>query len=57
MFSSCSVGKWNINLYSFEAEEIFRKINVDSVKVFRHQPSFISYRLMRASVDMSVPVA
>ena len=51
------MGKWSINLYSPQAEEIFRKINVDGVKVFSQQPGFISYRLMRASADVSVAVA
>jgi hypothetical protein len=51
------VGKWSIDLYSLEAEEIFRKINIDGVNVFRQQPGFISYRLMRASANVSVAVA
>jgi hypothetical protein len=51
------VGKWSINLYSPQAEEIFMKINVNGVKVFKQQLGFISYRLMRASADVSVAVA
>ena len=53
----CSIGKWSIDLYSREAEEIFRKINDEGVAVFRKQPGFISYRLMRASSDVTVAVA
>ncbi len=53
----CSIGKWIIDLYSREAEEIFKKINDDGVPVFRKQPGFISYRLMRASPDVTVAVA
>jgi hypothetical protein len=53
----CSIGKWSINLFSVEAEEIFRKIQVEGVKVFREQSGFISYRLMRANSDTTVAVA
>jgi len=53
----CSIGKWNIDLYSRDAEEIFKKINDEGVTVFRKQPGFISYRLMRASSDVTVAVA
>ena len=53
----CSIGKWSIDLYSREAEEIFKKINDEGVTVFRKQPGFISYRLMRASSDVTVAVA
>ena len=53
----CSIGKWGIDLYSQEAGEIFKKINDEGVKVFQEQPGFISYRLMRASSDVTVAVA
>jgi hypothetical protein len=53
----CSIGKWSIDLYSPEAEEIFKKINDQGVKVFQKQPGFMSYRLMRASSDVTVAVA
>jgi hypothetical protein len=53
----CSIGKWRINLYSAEAEEIFKKIGDEGAKVFQKQPGFISYRLMRASSDVTVAVA
>ena len=36
---------------------IFEKINSEGVAVFRQQPGFISYRLMRASSDVTVAVA
>ena len=51
------MGKWSINLYSPQAEEIFKKINVDGIEVFSHQRGFIRYRLMRASADVIVAVA
>jgi hypothetical protein len=53
----CSVGKWQIDLYSPEAEEIFQRISTEGVEVFRRQPGFINYRLMRASADVTVAVA
>lgn len=53
----CSTGKWNIDLDSREAQEIFERINSEGVKVFRRQPGFISYRLMKASSDVTVAVA
>jgi hypothetical protein len=53
----CSIGKWSIDLYSQEAEEIFKRISDEGVKVFRKQPGFINYRLMRASADVTVAVA
>ena len=53
----CSIGKWSIDLYSREAEEIFRRINVEGVAVFQKQSGFISYRLMRVSSDVTIAVA
>jgi quinol monooxygenase YgiN len=53
----CSIGKWRIDLRSREAQEIFKRINAEGVKVFRKQPGFISYRLMQASSDLTVAVA
>jgi hypothetical protein len=53
----CSIGKWSIDLNSPEAEAIFEKINNEGVKVFQKQAGFISYRLMRASADLTVAVA
>ena len=52
-----SVAHWNINLYSAEADRIFRQIETEGVGVFRAQPGFISYRLMRADSTTTVAVA
>ena len=52
-----SVAHWNINLYSPEAESIFRQIETDGVAVFRAQPGFIRYRLMRADSTTTIAVA
>lgn len=52
-----STAHWNINLYSAEAERIFHQIDTDGVAVFRAQPGFIRYRLMRADSTTTVAVA
>jgi hypothetical protein len=56
-FLRCSIGKWSIDLFSQEAEEIFRRISDEGVKVFRKQLGFINYRLMRAGADVTMAVA
>jgi hypothetical protein len=53
----CSIGKWSIDLCSPEAEAVFERINNEGVKVFQKQAGFISYRLMRASAQVTVAVA
>jgi hypothetical protein len=52
-----SVAHWNINLYTPEAERIFDQINTDGVAVFRAQPGFVRYRLMRADSTTTIAVA
>jgi hypothetical protein len=52
-----SIADWNIDLYSQEAERIFRQIETDGVDVFRAQPGFVRYRLMRANRTTTVAVA
>ncbi len=52
-----SVAHWNINTDSPEAERIFRQIETDGVAVFRAQPGFVRYRLMRADSTTTVAVA
>jgi quinol monooxygenase YgiN len=52
-----SIAHWNINLYSPEAERIFHQIDTDGVAVFRAQPGFVRYRLMRADSATTVAVA
>jgi hypothetical protein len=52
-----SVARWNIDLYSAEAERIFRQIQTDGVAVFRAQPGFVRYRLMRADRATTIAVA
>jgi len=52
-----SIARWNINLYSPEAEAIFRQIATEGVSVFRAQPGFVRYRLMRADSTTTIAVA
>ena len=52
-----TVAHWNIDLYSAEAERIFRQIETDGVAVFRAQPGFVRYRLMRADRSTTVATA
>jgi hypothetical protein len=52
-----SVAKWSVDLESAEAALIFRKIDTDGVGVFREQPGFVRYRLMKADRHTTIAVA
>ncbi len=52
-----SIGRWSIDLYSAEAERIFHQIETEGVAVFRAQPGFVRYRLMRVDGTTTVAVA
>jgi quinol monooxygenase YgiN len=52
-----SVGHWNIDTYSPDGERIFRQIETDGVAVFRAQPGFVRYRLMRENNRTTIAVA
>jgi hypothetical protein len=52
-----STAHWSINLYSAEAERIFHQIGTDGVRVFRAQPGFVRYRLMRVDSSTTIAVA
>lgn len=52
-----SVGRWNIDTYSPEAERIFHQIETDGVAIFRAQPGFVRYRLMREDSRTTIAVA
>jgi hypothetical protein len=52
-----SIARWSIDLYSAEAERIFHQIGTDGVAVFRAQPGFVRYRLMRVDGTTTVAVA
>lgn len=53
----CTIGRWNVDLGSEEAREIFRQIDEEGVRVFRSQPGFIRYRLMLADSTTTIAVA
>ncbi len=52
-----SIARWDINLYTKDAENIFHQIETDGVAVFKAQPGFIRYRLMRADSTTTIAVA
>ncbi len=52
-----SVARWSIDLYSPVAEEVFHQIETEGVAVFRAQPGFVSYRLMRVDNTTTFAVA
>jgi hypothetical protein len=52
-----SIGRWDLDTYSLEAERIFHQIDTDGVAVLRAQPGFIRYRLMRADHKTTIAVA
>jgi hypothetical protein len=52
-----TIARWDIDLHSAEAERIFHQIGTDGVAVFRAQPGFVRYRLMRADSATTVAVA
>jgi hypothetical protein len=52
-----SVGRWSIDTHSPEAERIFQQIETDGVAVFRAQPGFVRYRLMRENSTTTIAVA
>lgn len=52
-----SIARWKIDLFSAEAERAFRQIETEGVAVFRAQPGFVRYRLMRSDRSTTVAVA
>ena len=52
-----SIARWNIDTHSPEAERIFRQIETEGVGVFRAQPGFVRYRLMRENNTTTFAVA
>jgi hypothetical protein len=52
-----SIGRWSIDLYSPEAERMFHQIETHGVAVFRAQPGFVRYRLMRVDGTTTIAVA
>lgn len=52
-----SIAHWNVSTYSSDAEKIFQLINTDGLAVFKAQPGFIDYRLMRADSNITIAAA
>jgi quinol monooxygenase YgiN len=52
-----TIAKWSIDLFSQEASDAFQQINEDGVRVFRAQPGFVRYRLMRSDRHTTIAVA
>jgi hypothetical protein len=52
-----TIGVWSIALDSPEAVEAFHRIHTEGVAVFRRQPGFVRYRLMRADARTTIAVA
>lgn len=52
-----TTARWDVDLYSTEAERMLRQINTEGIAVFRAQPGFVRYRLMRADRTTTVAVA
>ena len=52
-----TIGKWDIDLYSSDAQQAFEAINNEGLRVFRRQPGFVRYRLMREDSHTTVAVA
>jgi hypothetical protein len=52
-----TIARWNLDLDSPEAREIFQRIRTEGVAVFRQQPGFVRYRLMRAESRTTVAMA
>jgi hypothetical protein len=52
-----TVAEWDIDLDTPAGERLVAMIRDEGLKVFRRQPGFIRYRLMRAGPTKSVAVA
>ena len=52
-----TIGRWTMDLHSAEAGKVFEQIQEEGVAVFRKQPGFIRYRLMRADAHTTIAVA
>ncbi len=52
-----SVGTWSIDLESDQGSDVFQKVRNEGLQVFRRQPGFINYRLMKRDSSTTVAVA
>jgi hypothetical protein len=52
-----TIGRWTLDLQTPEGERIFERITEEGAAVFRAQPGFVRYRLMRADARTTIAVA
>ena len=52
-----TIGRWTIDLDTAEGADAFHRIQEEGGAVFRRQPGFIQYRLMKADARTTVAVA
>jgi heme-degrading monooxygenase HmoA len=52
-----TVASWDIDLTSATGQDMIRRIEEGGLAVFRQQPGFIRYRLMRADAHTTIAVA
>src|SRR5512142_745087 len=52
-----TIAEWDVDLDSPEAEAMIQGIASEGLRVFRSQPGFIDYRLMKASSHTTIAVA
>jgi len=52
-----AIARWDLDTFSPDAERIFHQIDTDGVAVFRAQPGFVRYRLVRVDNRTTIAVA
>ena len=52
-----TIARWDIDLGSEAAKAMLERIDTEGVAVFRMQPGFVRYRLMRADATTTIAVA
>ncbi len=52
-----TVAEWDIDLNSEQADAMIREIANEGLLVFRSQPGFVDYRLMKAGARTTIAVA
>lgn len=52
-----TVASWDVDLTSAAGQDMVRQIEEGGLTVFRQQPGFIRYRLMRADTHTTIAVA
>jgi hypothetical protein len=52
-----TIAEWNIDLDSAEAQALIQSIASEGLQVFRNQPGFIDYRLIKSASRTTIAVA